>query len=279
MERSTTWKSPPLDPNAAHQVKIQAVNSLGEVGPFSPIATITTASPAPPAAPTAMVLTPLVSAIQIDWTESATTDGVRGTQILYSELSGLDADLHLIDEVPRGTSTYIKGFSGTGGHWSNQFFALRAVLSVMSVTGDDIFGAHCPPFSTIPLTDTPVARVSTPLIGQGVTGTLSLGTANFRVLIVDTQGGMGPASLFFSINDGPFVAYSATGNYKSSTSGAVLPTNNNGEISVGVGDKVLAYGTQVGFLQSAFSVPFFNNGTNAPNRGGTGTGVTIVRLP
>ena len=68
-----------------------------------------------------MILTPLVSAVQIDWTESASTDGVRGTQILYSEISGLDTNLHLIDEVPRGTSSYIKGLSGTGAQWSYSF--------------------------------------------------------------------------------------------------------------------------------------------------------------
>ena len=260
-------------------MKIQAVNSLGEVGPFSAIATITTASPPAPAAPTGMILTPLVSAVQIEWTESASTDGVRGTQILYSEIDGSDPQLHLIDEVPRGTSIYLKGLSGSGAQWSYQFFALRAVLDVMSVTGDDIFGAHCPSSAVIPLTDSPVVRVSTPLIGQGTTGVGTIGSANFHVLIVDTQGGAGPASLFFSINDGPFAAYSKTGNYKTTTSGTVLPTNNNGEISVGVGDKIVAYGTQAGFLQSAFTTPFYNNPTNAPNRGGTGTGVTIVRLP
>jgi hypothetical protein len=266
-----TWKSPTLDPNQSYQVRVQAVNAVGELSAWSVISTITTAAPNVPNAPTGFSLIAIVGGCQLSWTNDTTTPGIRGTQILFSEVLGDDVHLNVIDEVSLGKNTYIKTFEGSGTYVSFLFWAVRHVSRL------NVSGARTTSLAAIPLTDSPATRVATPLIVQGATGSGTLGTANFRVMVVDQQSNSD--ALFISINDAAYISYSTTGNYSTGGTGTVMPATNNGEISCSVGAKIVAYGTKVGFLQSAYSQPFFNNATNAPNRSGGGTGTPVAKLP
>jgi hypothetical protein len=267
---ATTWRSQLLEPNTSYDVQVQAVGATGSLSDFCPIESIISDAPNPPDAPTGLTITPGIKSVGIEWTV-ATTLGIAQTQI----------GLKLVPTFPFGTLEPMEG-KPESVVIARDDVDLGYFYSVRHLNSYGVPSAWAAPAST-GLQGVPLSAVgkqcATPLIAEGPTGSGTIGTANFRVFIVDRQGSNGPASIFFSFNDsGTWIAYSKTGNYKSTTTGTVLPTTNNGEISCGIGDKVTAYAIQDGFSQSGTD-DFFNNAVNAPNRDGGGTGTPVARLP